>query len=123
MNFAKLAVSTTLASALLALSGASVAADPSFSTSRQERMDAAYQNYRSGAGDRSVGERSGANDSYRSADTRATGNVREDMRRFGKGMKRGAKQTGHAIAEGARDTGRAFRDTGKRAKNAVTGKD
>lgn len=122
MNIAKLAVSTTLASALLALTGASVAADPSYSSTRQQRMDAAYQNYRSGGVDRQAGERSGAVDSYGSRDTRATGNVREDMRRFGKGMKRGAKQTGHAIADGARDTGRAFRDTGKRAKDAVTGK-
>lgn len=115
MKITSLAARTAIATALLAITGASIAATPGYG-SRQDRMDAAYENYRRGVtGDPSRSADVGAPRD----DLRATGNIREDARRFGRGMKRGAKHTGHAIADGARDAGHAAADGARDVGHAV----
>jgi hypothetical protein len=94
MNRIKLSV----IAALVGLSSVAMAAE----STRQERMDAAYQNYRGN-----------------STDSTSTDSSKGRFARAEDSMKRGAHKTGNAIENGARKVGHAVGNGARKAKNAI----
>lgn len=132
MNTIKYIVGT----ALVALTGVAFAAQAE--TTREERMDAAYQNYRSANPDRSAsdgertmdrhGDRHGHKAHRR--DHREDGAVRRGAHRAGDAIQRGAHKTGdavrrgahkagHAVGTGVRKTGEALERTGDKIQEST----
>jgi hypothetical protein len=106
---AALALAATLAGA----SSLAFAADPSYNddSSRQERMDSAYDSYRN-------------NPHYNhSGNTSMSGTDHSSGGRFERAensVKRGAHKTGDAIKNGAHKTAEALRRTGDKIKDKTT---
>lgn len=87
------------------LSAATLAATPE--ESRQQRMDEAYQDYRSSPGTRA--------DSPGPAE-RAENSMKRGMHRAGKAIRHGADKTGEAIGKGVRKTGDAMHRAGEKVE-------
>jgi Ni/Co efflux regulator RcnB len=102
MNTIKL----TLVAAMIGASAAAMAADPAMDSSRQDRMDSAYQDYRNG---------SSSNASMHNSDTKSQGR----FARAEDSMKRGASKTGNAIENGARKVGHAIGNGARKTKDAI----
>jgi hypothetical protein len=103
--FAAVVLATTLAGA----SSLALAADPD--SSRQDRMDSAYDNYR--------------NDPHynHAGNTSMSGTEHSSGGRFERAensVKRGAHRTGDAIKNGAHKTADALRRTGDKIKDKIT---
>jgi hypothetical protein len=105
-------IKLTLVAAMIGASGAAMAADPSMNSSRQDRMDAAYDNYRSG---------SSSNASMKNSDTKSQGrfaraedSVKRGASKTGSAIENGARKVGHAVGNGARKTKDAIRRTGEK---------
>ena len=96
MDAKKLVWSTLL---VVFCSGA-IAAEPN-STTRDERMDAALQDYRSSQ----TNDRPGPM-------ARAENSIKHGFHKAGAGMKHGAHEVGHAVSEGAHKTGQALHRAG-----------
>jgi hypothetical protein len=105
--------------AMLAAMSTVAAADQPGATSREERMDAALENYRAGhpTGKATATENSGA-----------TGTSANDCNQYSNGgtfaraeaaMKRGACKTGHAIERGVNKTGHAIGKAGRKTGDAL----
>jgi hypothetical protein len=98
-----------LATALAGASSLALAADPAYNddSSRQERMDNAYDNYRNNHA---------GNASMSSTDRHGGGR----FERAENSVKRGAHRTGEAIKSGAHKTAEALRRTGDKIKDKTT---
>jgi hypothetical protein len=105
--FAAIALAAILAGA----SSLAFAADPAYSdSSRQDRMDSAYDNYRSNPHYNHAGNASMSTDH----------NGGGRFERAENSMKRGAHRTGEAIKHGAHKTADALRRTGDKIKDKTT---
>ena len=107
-----------IAGAMLALSGAAGAADID-STTRQERMDAAYSNYRAAHPDASSTTMSAQPRGMSDADcidprTGAVAAVKRGVCKTGHAMERGVQKAGHAIDNAGRKTGDVLRRAGEK---------
>jgi hypothetical protein len=109
MNRHHFTFAAVLATALAGASSMVWAADPSSETTRQERMDAAYDNYRSNSG-------STANPNPGRFE-RAENSVKRGAHKAGTAIKHGAQKTGHAIGKGVRKTGEAIGNTGEKLED------
>jgi hypothetical protein len=102
----------TLAAALIGLSTVALAEDVGSDSARQERMDAALQNYH-------------GNDSRNTQPgtfARAEASTKRGMHRAGSAIKHGAQKVGHAVGTGARKTGDAIRHTGEKIQSKTSPK-
>lgn len=88
------------------LSAAALAATPD--EARQQRMDEAYQTYRSSADTRA--------DNPGPAE-RAENSIKRGMHRAGKAIRHGAHKTGEAIGKGVRKTGDAMHRAGEKVED------
>lgn len=100
-----------LASLLGGVSLACVAAQPTATTTREERMDDALQSYRAAHPD---------------AGTAASGTSTESgftrgVKRTGQAIERGAERAGHAVRRGLEKTGDAAHRVGDKISEKVTG--
>ena len=108
-----------IAGAMLAMSSTfAMAAEPD-STTRDERMDEALENYRAGhpTGTATAADASASNcNEYASggAFARAEAAVKRGACKTGNALERGVKKTGHAIDKAGRKTGNALRRTGEK---------
>ena len=108
-------ISMTLATLLVTASAGAMAADvPTTTTTRDQRMNTALQDYRNG----------------QTADRTTDGRTPGRMERTEDSVKRNSKKAGHAVAEGARDAGHAVAQGARKTGHAihkgadkVTGKD
>lgn len=82
-----------------AASTAALAADPAAESTRRERMDRAYEDYR--------------NPNPGPA-ARAESSIKRGTHKTGDAIKRGANKVGHAVGKGVRKTGEAVRRVGKK---------
>ena len=105
MNRIQLALTT----ALLAGSSWAMAEQMSTTTTRDERMDAALQDYRSKQSSDSPGPAA-----------RAEASVKRGVHKAGHAIEHGATATGHAIKKGAQKTGQAIEHVGEKIKGATT---
>lgn len=102
------------AATLCALAAASsMAAVAVTDTTRQERMDAALQDYRnqhpeSAQSDRQAGAQQGG------TFERAENSIKNGARRTGHAVAEGARKAGHAVGKGVRKTGDALHRTGQK---------
>ena len=112
-----------IAGAMLAMSSTLAMAEQPGSTTRDERMDAALANYRSGhptgkatAADATADASASDCDQYSSGGTlsRAGAAVKRGACKTGHALERGVKKTGHAIDKAGRKTGNALRRTGEK---------
>jgi Ni/Co efflux regulator RcnB len=100
-----------LSAALVAASAAAMADTATTNTSRDDRMNEALQNYRSGD--------TTANSS--ASTSRGDKNAFErGVDKTGNAIKRGAHKTGNAIKSGAHKTGDAIERTGEKIKEKTT---
>lgn len=105
MNRIKFAVGATL----VAISAVALAAEPSSDAARQQRMDAALQNYHDAHPDTTARSSSTAGPAARAEESAKRG-----ARKAGHAVAHGARKAGHAVAQGARKTGDAMRRTGEK---------
>ncbi len=110
-----------IAGAMLAMSSTfAIAAQPS-STTRDERMDAALENYRAGhptGTATTANANASASDCNEYADggtfARAEAAVKRGACKTGHALERGVKKTGNAIGKAGHKTGNALRRTGEK---------
>jgi len=107
MNRTHITFAAVLATALAGASSMVWAADPSGETTRQERMDAAYDNYRN---NNSANPNPGRFE-------RAENSVKRGAHKAGSSIKHGAKKVGHAVGKGVRKTGEAIGNTGEKLED------
>lgn len=111
--------------ALVGLSSATFAAADVTSTTRQQRMDDALQNYRGtgGTASRSSTGRSasmnGANDSRPGPAARSEETVKRVSRKTGHAVADGARKTGHVVANGARTGGHYVAEAARKTGSAI----
>ncbi len=94
---------TLLAALFGVASTAALAADPDADTTRQERMDQAYEDYR--------------NPNPGPA-ARAENAVKRGAHKTGEAIKQGAQKAGHAVGKGVRKTGEAIGRGGEKLEDA-----
>ena len=98
----------TLAAALLGVASVnSFAADAAGETSRRERMDQAYEDYRN---------------PQPGPAARAENSLKRGAHRAGHAIKHGAEKAGHAIGKGVRKTGEAIGRGGEKLEDSTTRK-
>jgi len=102
--------------AMLAAASTLAAADQPGATTREQRMDAALADYRTGQSGASAD-----NDSTDCVQTsnggtfaRAEASIKRGACKTGHALERGVKKTGHAIGKAGRKTGDALRRTGEK---------
>jgi hypothetical protein len=105
MNQAKL----ILAAALVGLASAAMA---DTTTERDQRMNAALENYRSSG--------AAAKNPEPGRFARAEEATKRGARKAGSAVKRGAKRAGEGISTGVEKTGDALRRTGEKIKDSTT---
>ena len=102
--------------AVLATASTFAAAAQPGTTTRQERMDAALADYRSGQSDASADSASA--DCARTSDggtfARAEAAMKRGACKTGHALERGVKKTGNAIGKAGRKTGDTLRRTGEK---------
>lgn len=98
---------TVIVAALGLATTAALAADMSTDQARQDRMDAAYSDYR--------------NPNPGPA-ARAESSMKRGAHRAGSAIKHGAEKVGHAIGKGVRKTGEAIGHGGEKMENAAAPK-
>jgi hypothetical protein len=103
MNRSHFTSAAVLATALAGASSMVWAADPSSETTRQERMDAAYDNYRTNPNPGRF--------------ERAENSVKSGAHKAGSSIKHGAKKVGHAVGKGVRKTGEAIGNAGEKLED------
>ena len=112
-----------ICAAMLSAASTLAAADQPGQTSRQERMDAALENYRAANGDGTSDRMNTSSDSnasncndYSNGGTfaRAESAIKRGACKTGHALERGVKKTGHAIGTAGRKTGDAIRRTGEK---------
>jgi hypothetical protein len=117
--------------AVLAATSTFAAADQPGATTRDERMDAALENYRAGhpTGKATTAENSSAEcNEYANGGTfaRAEAAVKRGACKTGHAIERGVKKTGHAIGKAGHKTGDALRRAGHKmggSSDKATGDD
>ena len=101
--------------AVLATASTFAAAAEPATTTREERMDAALADYRSG---QSGAADNASADCARTSDggtfARAEASIKRGACKTGHAIERGVKKTGHAIGKAGRKTGDALRRTGEK---------
>lgn len=105
-------IKVVLIAALIGASGAAMAVDSRSEADREQRMNEALQNYRSGADNRSSP----------GTVARAEESTKRGVHKAGASVKRGAKRVGHAVETGAHKTRHALRRTGEKIKDSTTPK-
>ncbi|HEY9067356.1 MAG TPA: hypothetical protein VIO33_20405 [Burkholderiaceae bacterium] len=104
--------------AMLAAASTLAVADQPGSTTRQERMDQALANYRSGqpSGNVTVNDESANCTQTSSGGTfaRAEASIKRGACKTGHAIERGVRKTGHAIGKAGRKTGDALRRAGEK---------
>jgi len=103
MNTPQLTFAAVLATALVGASSITWAADASSDSARQQRMDAAYDSYRSNPNPGRF--------------ERAENSVKRGAHKTGSSIKHGAKKVGHAVGKGVRKTGEAIGNTGEKLED------
>lgn len=96
-------IKMTLAAVLVVVSSVGLAAESSSDAARQQRMDAALQNYQDTHANTTPGPMARAEES-----------TKRGARKTGSAIKHGAQKAGHAIENGARNTRDAVRRTGEK---------
>lgn len=101
---------------LAAVSTLAVAADQPGATTREQRMDAALADYRTGPS--SPSGTNGSADCAQTSDggtfARAEAAAKRGACKTGHAIERGVKKTGHAVGKAGRKTGDALRRTGEK---------
>ena len=98
----------TLAAALLGIASVNCfAADAAGETSRRERMDQAYEDYRN---------------PQPGPAARAENSTKRGVQRAGHAIRNGAEKAGHAIGKGVRKTGEAIGRGGEKLEDSTTRK-
>lgn len=102
--------------AMLATASTFAAADNPGATTREQRMEAALADYRSGQPSASAGTESAdcAQASGGGTFSRAEASVKRGACKTGHALERGVKKTGNAIGNAGRKTGDALRRTGEK---------
>ena len=83
-------------------STAALAADPASESTRGERMNQAYEDYRN---------------PQPGPAARAEGSIKRGAQKTGDAVKRGAKKVGHAVGKGVRKTGEAIGRGGEKMED------
>lgn len=102
MNRIRTALIATL---LSATTGLALAADAGSESTRRERMDRAYEDYRN---------------PQPGPAARAESSIKRGAARTGSAIKSGARKTGHAIGTGVRKTGEVIGRGGEKLQDAST---
>jgi hypothetical protein len=102
--------SLLMCGAMLAAMSTFAAADQPGATTRQERIDAALADYRSGQPTPSTANGS----AYESTDCSQASAIKRGACKTGHALERGVKKTGNAIGKAGRKTGDALRRTGEK---------
>jgi hypothetical protein len=98
----------TLTAAILGIaSTAALAADPAAETTRRERMDQAYEDYRN---------------PQPGPAARAENSMKRGAHRAGHAIRHGAEKVGHAVGKGVRKTGEAIGRGGEKLEDAAAPK-
>ncbi|HKW84680.1 MAG TPA: hypothetical protein VJN68_13100 [Burkholderiaceae bacterium] len=106
--------SAWICGALLASATTLALADQPGSTTREQRMDAALANYRSGGQSSPDDNANCAQSSQGGTFARAEASFKRGACKTGHAIERGVKKTGHAIDKAGRKTGDALRRTGEK---------
>jgi len=107
-----------ICAALLSAASTLAAADQPGQTSRQERMDAALENYRAGHGTGSATDTMNTSSDSSASDCNEYSNG-GTFARAGSAIKRGACKTGHALERGVKKTGHAIGTAGRKTGDAI----
>lgn len=103
-----------------ALIGATGAAFADYSGSREERMQSALSDYRSG---RQTSNQQGERDMSPTAPATRNGtSVKRSAHNAGQAIKHGAQRVGHAVGTGLHKTGQAIGNAGAKLQSKTTGK-
>lgn len=102
--------------ALAFVAGASFAETPVTDTTRQERMDAALQNYREQQSDVDANANSQPGPMARTEES-----IKRGARKTVEAVKHGAHKTGQAIGKGVRKTGEALQRGGEKLEEKSSG--
>jgi hypothetical protein len=114
MNNIKLAV----LAALIGASGVTMAAyDASTDAARQERMQAALDNYHSKNGSSGSAASGDARNSQPGPAARTEETIKRGARNTGHAIANGARKVGHAVGTGLRKTGSAINHAGEKLKS------
>lgn len=105
-------VKLILAAALVGVSSAAMAADARVDTNRDQRMDEALENYRSG----DSANRNPSPGRF----ARAEESTKRGLHRAGTAIKHGAQKAGHAVKTGVEKTGAALHRTGEKIEESTT---
>ena len=98
----------TLTAAILGIaSTAALGADPAAETTRRERMDQAYEDYRN---------------PQPGPAARAENSMKRGAHRAGHAIRHGAEKVGHAVGKGVRKTGEAIGRGGEKLEDAAAPK-
>ena len=103
-------IKLALTASLAALSLAAAAADPSATTTREQRMDDALQNYRAA--------HPGA---AQAPAAKSEAGVKGGIQRTGAAIERGAERAGNAVRRGLEKTGEAAHRVGDKISSKVNG--
>lgn len=112
---------TTLLAALVGASTLALADVPVTNTTRDQRMDQALQDYRSGQSTGSMSRSTAAPKEGRWQQTKER--FKSDAHNAGQEIKETSKDAGHAVANGARKTGHAIHKGADKAVDKVKGND
>lgn len=104
MNRNKLVLITSL---LALASGAALAVDPASESTRRERMDKAYEDYRN---------------PQPGPVARAESSIKRGAHRTGEAIENGAKKVGHAVGKGVRKTGEVIGRGGEKLEEKAAPK-
>ena len=103
------------AAAALALAAGLSFADTPSNTTRDERMDAALQDYRSQQSD------AADKNAQPGPMARAEESIKRGARKTGEAIKHGAQKTGQAVGKGVRKTGEALQRGGNKLEEKSSG--